>query len=314
MSSCTYGRTSRETGANASNVPDSMPLSEDVVGAGGTIADGLVVPSGARLLAGVIPADRSGSYRGEPVIDQGWTAFLAVLGDPRPVLRSIIDQGTNLGFKLRPGKVGGATWRGVTFCHQQEDRYTCQALGFDGDEDGARSLQAHVYQWPEADGRPPVSYLELRLGDGEHVAPSPTDQEPVGTPGNPMGPAPSEIGANWPDLPEVGGAIGESYEPDDLYRFAVEPGSRLVAPTFFSDPIGWVGYAAIIAITGDPAEVAAAYGEQHGGREFVDPWTTPDGTRVSVFGGGGAGGADYVLTLVEPPTQPAFLYLSTGYD
>lgn len=286
-----------------------MPLSEDAVGAEGVIADGFTVPAGAWLLGGVIP----GGIHGD-VTDRGWSAYLAIPDDPRPVLRSIIDQAGEQGFKLRPGKVGGASWREATFCHLEEDHYTCKADGFDGDQEGARYLQALVYRWPGEGGRPPVSYLELWMADGEHTGPSPVDREPFGTPGNPMGPTPLPIESGWPDLPVVGGPIGEEYEPDDLYRFEVEPGSRLIAPTFSRVPDGWGGYAAIIAITGDPTVVAAAYGEQNGGRAFINPWTSPDGTKMSVFGDGGAGGSEYVLTLVEPPTQPAFLHLSVGYD
>jgi hypothetical protein len=308
----TGGRSVR-TEPEAASPAAPIPLSEDAVGPGGPIAEGFVVPDGAWLLAGAVP---SGAWRtddGDLVVDRGWTAHLAVPGDPRPVLRSIIDQAGEQGFKLRPDHSRGqVSWRDVPFCSWMDDVYTCQASGFDGDQRGARELRARFNRAPAVDGRPPVSHMTITLAD---IDPPRTPQlEPFGTPANPMGPEPPSVDDDWPALAGRGDQLGGAFGPRDMYRFRIEPGSRLVAPPFSPDGWSWNRYVAVLVITGDVEEAVAAYRAQHPNRDLGEPWTSPDGTRVSRFGDGGAGGPDYGITVVEREREPAILLIDAGYD
>jgi hypothetical protein len=287
---------------------DPIPvLAEAVVEAGEPIADGFTVPEGAVLLGRAIPNGIEVVYDGEPIIDEGWTAYLVVPGDPRPVVEAVIDEASAAGFDMRVGTIYAS---GESLCATGTDRaspgYACGAQGWDGEPDASRRLSLDFVRSAEGD-RPALSFLQLRLVDSAR---------PPG--GGRLGPAMGERGPAAPDvaeawvLPGEGDVIGEEFGPEDLYRFEVVAGSRLIGPLMSN--LDGPGYVALLEVTGDLEQVWRAYAQQHGEAMVGEPLVAADGTTTRTSAGGGAGGSDFAITIVEPPEGDPLLRLVVGYD
>jgi hypothetical protein len=287
---------------------DPIPvLAEAVAEAGEPIADGFTVPEGAVLLGRAIPNGIGVVYDGEPVIDEGWTAYLVVPGDPRPVVEAVVDEASATGFDMRVGTIYAS---GESLCAAGTDRsspgYACGAQGWDGEPDASRRLSVDFVRTAEGD-RPALSFLELRLVDSAR---------PPG--GGGPGPRIGERGPAAPDvadarpLPGEGEVIGEAFGPEDLYRFEVVAGSRLIGPLMSN--LNGPGYVALFEVTGELEQVWRAYAQQHGEASAGDPLVAADGTTTRTSAGGGAGGPDFAITIVEPPEGDPLLRLAVGYD
>jgi hypothetical protein len=300
-------------GSDAAPEPRAGPsgpipvLAEAVVEAGEPIADGFTVPEGAVLLGRAIPNGIGVVYDGVPIIDEGWTAYLVVPSDPRPVVDAVIDEASAAGFDMRVGTIYAS---GESLCAAGTDRaspgYACGAQGWDGEPDASRRLSVDFVRSAEGD-RPALSFLEVRLVDSAR---------PPG--GGRLGPAIGERGPAAPDvaeawvLPGEGEVIGEEFWPEDLYRFEIVAGSRLIGPLMSN--LNGPGYVALFEVTGDLEQVWRAYAQQHGEATVSGPLVAADGTTTRTSAGGGAGGSDFAITIVEPPEGDPLLRLVVGYD
>ncbi len=68
-------------------------------------------------------------------------------------------------------------------------------------------------------------------------------------------------------------------------------------------------YTVVLAVTAELDDVISRYLAQHDGMQRNEPATTEDGSRVTTYRGGGAGGPEFFLRSVEPPDGPTVLVL-----
>lgn len=308
LSACTSDGSEASSPEVPAGPADPIPvLAEAVVEAGEPISDGFTVPEGAVLLGRAIP---KGVTNQAGDLDRGWDAYLVVPGDPRLVVRSLIEQAEGDGFAVRSYALASDRYPSGTVCGETDEGYRCSVVGFDPLGAPERTFEVQfVRAEPAVGGVVARSWLRASLSDAERPEASYATEYPLPevTGDGPVAPdAPREM-----VLPEVGDAVGEEFADQGMFRFRIEEGSEPIGPVL--EQPGGGRYTVLLAVDGDLDDVVARYLVQHDGREFQDPVTTDDGTVVRTYGGGGAGGSEFLLRSVQPPDGPPVLRLEVVY-
>lgn len=293
-----------------------IPLRSPYLESGSALLDGLVVPKGAVAVGAPLRQPITTIYRGEPVEERGWRTYLAVPGDPRPVVTDLGQQLDRAGFTMRPAEFIDQGWKTTTeaFCTQNASSYDCAGVAQPAAPEDRRTVVLMFHRRGAENGRPPESYLQLTLFDSDH--PQRLNQ-PLGEPGASAGPNPLVITPEWPSLPNVGAQFGDGYDPA-AEPLTVEPDSRLIAPTVQSSGCLRPGYEALLAVDRDPANVFKAYLAQaqrvvDGSRSAPTATETKfqDGSQLTSATVSDMAGVMYTIALTEPKIGTAVLNITT---
>jgi hypothetical protein len=248
---------------------DSVPA-VGLSGPGTPLAGGLVVPPGTRLIGPVFPSPTlvGGDKR-------GFTALLAVEGDPFAAWDHLASQARSLGAPLPSS--GKCSWLDLVteqgallhpeLVHQPRpdgaEAMACDGSSY-GPTPGGGSISVTARLWWRAEGA--ELGFEISVGEGEY-----SRSRTYGTAGGDPGPAPASAAAELPVrdvpvVPEVGEPFGLETECFGYYaRLRVPPGARVVGGG--SAPV-LSGFAVVLAVN-DPEAVLEHIADQ------LDP-TGPD--------------------------------------
>lgn len=293
-----------------------IPLRSPYLESGSALLDGLVVPEGAVAVGAPLRLPSDVIYQGVPVEERGWRTYLAVPGDPRPVVTDLGQQLDRAGFTMRPAEFIGEGWKTTTeaFCTQNASSYDCAGVAHAAAPQDRRTVVVMFHRRGAENGRSPESFLQLTLLDSDRPQ---VLNPPLGDPGASVGPNPLAITPEWPSLSDVGTQFGNGYDPV-AEPLTVEPDSRLIAPTFQSSGCLRPGYEALLAVDRDPANVFQAYLDQaqrvvDGSSTVPTPTKTKfdDGSRLTSATVSDMAGVIYTVALTEPKTGTAVLNIST---
>lgn len=242
---------------------------DDVVSAPGSpLGNGFKVAEGSALIGVPVPLGTTVVQDGEPVTDEGWTAYLFVTGDPEDVLVSYLAQAEEQGLTPAPlpdwepfgeegddspvewarcGAGGGAAY------------FRCAATAWDG---GDRCLDAELIRSDSA------SHLELTLMLNQW---SDTCGNPTGVPAKADGGVP-DVPEQWPDRPRTGEEFGAPWEY--LSDVVVQDGSEVIAAPVPGAACG--GVTAVLAVNGDPEAVLDRYVRHFHGLTSADAHETAE--------------------------------------
>lgn len=249
----------------------------DLRGPGTDLPDGLSVQPGSQLIGPVVPA-----VPGAGAGASGWRAVVLVDGDPVDIWDSYLDHvRTALDLELPAAPAGAG-------CQGDGEKLDCSWFVQFAESDGYVSLQLEA---PVGDvtGRWQIELdtdgvAERRSGRVEDPSPLDVDVEPPAR-NPPAG-----------DRPEP----GDPLSPATMYqgeRFTLRAGSELVTQYGHGGATG--GLQVLLAVTGNPAEIALEYRQQCGtlfSPEYAEEETFPaiefDGFTVTEYRydvGAGAG-------------------------
>lgn len=306
---------SRDTGV-ATNGPDT---SENVVPEGAVLptalsepgtalGNGFEVADGSVLIGAPVPLGITVVLDGEPVVDEGWTAYLYVTGNPSDVVNRYIAQAEAEGL-IPTAQPDGEVFEmegeevpptGYERCGTLGDgSYACSASAGDN---GRRCLAASLVRSDTA------SHLRLTyMLNATEVSPCialgglavNADLEPPDPP------------TDWPPLPSLGDEFGTPWGV--LAPITVQGGSRMVAAPLPSPDCGGP---AVAQVTGDPAEVLDRYVDEFRRVSVVEPVVTPESGKSGNLSlerryvNESGGGRLFTAELVTTENGAAWLYLN----
>lgn len=277
-------------------------------GPGTGLGDGFEVTEGSTLIGAPIPLGTTVVLNGEPIVDDGWRAFLYVDGEPEAVVDAYLEQADERGLTPVPlpdsevfAEEGEAPAQGWGRCGSNDGLgYRCRAAASDGD---ATCLTVDVMRERGA------SHLELALMRNYRF------DVPCGAPagvlvlGGEVVPGPPE---RWPALPGPGEPFGERWE--HLSEIHVQEGSQVVAAPIRHDMCDTV--TAALAVDGEPLEVLDRYVAAFGALMNIEPDVTSErDERAGVVLerrriNEPAGGRSFTADLVVDAEGQGWLYLS----
>lgn len=308
VGACSAGDDAADPGPD----PDGRPGPVDLAGPDEPIADGFVVPDGARLLLPPVPIGGSTFDGVEP--ESMWSARLFP-EDPVVTFVGLVDQAVGLGFELRSRDAAGAPCRvSVDGIPEAGGLGTAPPVAPVPEGTELAAFQCEATGWRTVDGR----QEELRL-DVRHVPAASSDSvdatATITLQRWPEGTEPTRWGVPVVPLPDTAYDLGlhadptpPTIEPGDIFSTsradaALTEGSRPVAPP--RDSLCEGGFSVVLDVTGDPDEVFETYGDQ------IRAWTgaigvTVDERQSTLFGraikeihGRGDDSSDYAAVMVE---------------
>jgi hypothetical protein len=280
---------------------DGVPfLNGATSGPGTELGAGLRVPPGARLLGTTIPIETVVIYRGTPIPDRGWQAWMFVSGDPIAALRSVATQARGAGLTV--GGLGCPEPESASFAF-------CGVSGQHVSSNRVRWLSAGVWRGTDRMLDAPLSHLVVEYHDHQRLP----DNFPIlddDQQGDSPIPVMPSLPRRWRPLPGPGDEL--ALAPFRARQLHVEPGTHVVAP--YSAGCA-ATYNAVLAVDGDPVQVMRAYSRQVAGLDSQgDPAHVRerrDGdarvlefNQVSRF-------EQYLGHLVIRPGQPRYLFIET---
>lgn len=233
-------------------------LASEVHGPGTSLGDGLRVPAGAVLAGAPLPnATVQLIFDGQPIRARAWTAFLGVGGSPSMVAADLLRQAGRAGYPnlpMRPtcvtngaGQVGptGTTFPlgGRTTTSAPSTCTFQTAYGPVDRPPSGRQLRVEVSRYPAVGTWGTIDFTDYG-GSASDVPPEPIDYPPLRVTAAPKAPT---------GLPGTGQRIGK--DP----AFVIVAGSAAILPTLPVDGQNWT---AVIAVSGTPQSVYAAYRSQ----------------------------------------------------
>lgn len=298
------------SGSSGHRVPseaiDGIPVGAEATRAAGhPLGNGFTVAPGTALLGEAFPYVN-------PFTDRmaGWDAYLVVTGDPLRVMASYRDQAEAAGIPLAPSNVVPSEdpIRGTpTYCTDSPELgYLCSATGKVSTERASRLIAVEIHRGHN----PPASWA---LVSYREVTPTSETQTPA--PPYALGTSAPELPNKWPRLSGPGARI-RPFVGDSSTELRIEPGSRAIAHVMVSQ--GGTPQV-LLAIDGDPDEVAKRYKEQFDreliGDARVFPRKRAGRYEVWSVAGGDPGGASLQIQLFrERQSKATWGVLSSSYD
>lgn len=265
---------------------------------GTSLGDGFTVVEGTVLIGDPIPMGVSAVRRGQPIIDEGWTATSIVDGgDPIGIIDAYMRQAEDVGLVEEPG----------SGCDHEADVSTCSAFARSPEVDEPRSVSATFVRGHREDTYSNhvivrFSTTDLSWNQGEVGTDSPAD---AGVP------AP----VAFPPLPSVGEPLGTAGET--THALPVQEGSRLAGPPRLNLDDTTGGIVAILEVTGDPRSVLQAYLDHMAGLgvEGSPPERLDIGDGATTIAYRSEPGGDHFsFTLVERHGRPTWLAIEGSHD
>jgi hypothetical protein len=293
---------------------DEDPGPIDLAGPGEPIADGFVVPDGARLLLAPLPIGGS-TFRGvEP--EMTWSARLFP-EDPVVTFVGLVDQAQGLGFEVRSyDPEGEPCWVSVDGIPEGGGLATVPPVAPVPEGTELTALQCQVTGWRTVDGKEEELWLDVRherspLSDSVDAVATMTIQHwPAGT-------VPTKWGAPMIPVPDTAYELGLDADPTPppiapgatLSTSRSEPtlveGSRPAAPV--RDSLCQGGFSVVLDVTGDADDVFEGYGDQirswqgSVGMEVDERESTLFGRTIKEIHGQGDDSSDYAAVMVSGP-------------
>jgi hypothetical protein len=275
------------------------PVIPSAAGPPGTaLGDGFTVVEGTTLIGDPIPAEVAMVYRGQPIVDEGWTATSIVTGgDPIGIIDAYMRQAEQAGLVEQPG----------TGCTLESDVAICSGFARSSDPAEPRSVSASLVRGRTADVL--SDHVIVRFSTTEIS----WEYGQVGSAGDRDLAIPASTAS--PPLQSVGERLGTAGET--TRAVVVQEGSRLAAAPrlHLDDATG--GIVAILEVTGDPRSVLQAYLDHMAepGLDVSAPEALELGDAVVTTAHlDEAGGDHFTFTLVERPGRPAWLAIEGSHD
>lgn len=236
---------SKSDSASRATTFDGVPVRVGATrGPGEAIADGFVVPAGARLLGAPFPPVHSEQDQ------SGWNAYFIVTGTPQSVIADIRRQADAHGITTIPRENFGT-------CLSSYDAVTrCAVEGWTSDPGRSRGVEIRFARRSD----PPMSLLHLRYHDPQRVTGEPTWQ-PWPNPDVP-GSTAIPLPATWKPLAGIGQPVfaDDPEFPNDIH---VAAGSELIsAPSAASSDASGIDRVAIMLVRGNVDDVVGRYARQ----------------------------------------------------
>ena len=267
---------------------------------GTSLGDGFEVTEGTTLIGDPIPIGVAVVYRGEPIVDDGWTADLLVDGgDPLAIVETYLEQAADAGLVpvVEPG----------CRADRGEGVVVCSGAARSLESSPPRSLTVEVVRGRRGDVY--SDHVVVRYATTELYWETPA----VWYGGEPTTEVPDP--QPWPTAPNVGEPLGTAGET--MTSVIVEEGSRLAGPTRLQLDDATGGVVAILEVTGDPASVLESYLDQlvARGLQTGEPEVRQIGdATLTTAWAAESGGDGFQLSLVERPERPVWLQISGSHD
>jgi hypothetical protein len=281
------------------SVTTTSPVIPSAAGPPGTsLGDGFTVVEGTTLIGDPIPIGVAVVYRGQPIVEEGWTATSIVTGgDPIGIIDAYMRQAEQAGLVEQPG----------TGCTPESDLTICSAFARSSDPAEPRSLSATFVLGRREDV---VSdHVIVRFSTADHY----WEHGQVGRAGDRDLPIPASTPS--PPLQSVGEPLGTAGET--THAVVVQEGSRLAGPPRLNLDDTTGGIVAILEVTGDPRSVLQSYLDHMAelGLDVSAPEVLEIGDAVvTTTHPSEAGGDHFTFTLVERPGRPAWLAIEGSHD
>lgn len=300
---------------------------EVVHGPGTPLPDGFVVEKGTWRIGPVRPGGIAMLYKGVPIPDDGWKAEFAVDASPAVVLRAYVAQALRRGYRFHPSPEVGDRRLAAEFaeaCHSIDRRTRCEMSMAAGSRKSGHGIQIEYFRLPpERSVDVAGTHLTIAMSRLRPVPPA-YDPQPDKSPLTRSIPRLNRGAKRQPTIPMRALAdIGQPVFPSatgEIKALRIEPGSELVASPWPLDA-NQPSYGLLLRITGNADQVARRYARQIG---QLAPVHDTAGVHEGRAGGRGArlltvmaseaGGASYILTIVDGGIEDRWGWFETSYD